>query len=159
MLVTVKTGSSGTTKVQVPVSNISSGVVAVLVKADGTEEVIKTSVPTANGLLVPVKDGETVKLENRAKSFRDMGSTAWAQSAVDFVSARGMFAGTAEDTFSPDVDLTRAQMVTVLAGPPGMRRASSGPWLPACPMAPTPTGRSAGSRWWPCCGAWPAGPR
>lgn len=128
VLVTVKTGSSGTTKVQVPVSNISSGVVAVLVKADGTEEVIKTSVPTANGLLVPVKDGETVKLENRAKSFRDMGSTAWAQSAVDFVSAREMFAGTAEDTFSPDVDLTRAQMVTVLARYQGVDTNGGSTW-------------------------------
>ena len=126
--VTIQTGTSGSTKVEVPVSNISAGVVAVRVKADGTEEIIMAAVPTETGIAVPVQNGETVKLENRAKAFDDMGSAAWAQSSVDFVSARGMFSGTSDSTFSPGNNLTRAQMVTVLARYHGVDTDGGGTW-------------------------------
>ena len=42
---------TGETKVEIPVSNANSGTVAVLVHPDGTEEIVKSSLPTENGIL------------------------------------------------------------------------------------------------------------
>ena len=36
---------TGETKVEIPVSNVKPGTVAVLVHADGTEEIVKNSLP------------------------------------------------------------------------------------------------------------------
>lgn len=38
----------------------------------------------------------------------------WAEQAIDFVSVRGLFEGTGENTFSPEVPMSRAMLVTVL---------------------------------------------
>ena len=42
--------NSGETKVEIPVSNVKPGTVAVLVHPDGTEEILKNSVPTEDGI-------------------------------------------------------------------------------------------------------------
>ncbi|MBP1736837.1 MAG: hypothetical protein H6Q60_718 [Oscillospiraceae bacterium] len=47
-------------------------------------------------------------------SFIDVPDTYWGKSAIDFVVARGLFLGTSANTFSPDMPMTRAMMVTVL---------------------------------------------
>lgn len=44
-------------KVEIPVEDVTPGTVAVLVKADGTEQIIKTSLTTENGVLVTLSDG------------------------------------------------------------------------------------------------------
>lgn len=45
--------------------------------------------------------------------FADMAGH-WAQGAVDFVCARGLFRGTGANVFSPDMPMSRAMLVTVL---------------------------------------------
>ena len=47
-------------------------------------------------------------------SFIDVPDTAWYREAVYFLAARGITAGTAENTFSPDQTLTRGQFITLL---------------------------------------------
>lgn len=50
-----------------------------------------------------------------AKNFTDVSEDSWYYEYVDFVAEKGYFAGTSATTFSPDVTMTRAMFVTVLA--------------------------------------------
>ena len=52
--------NSGETKVEIPVSNVKSGTVAVLVHPDGTEEILKNSIPTEDGIQLTVDGNATV---------------------------------------------------------------------------------------------------
>lgn len=56
---------------EIPVSNANSGTVAVLVHPDGTEEVVKNSLPTENGIQLTVNGGATVKIVDNSKDFAD----------------------------------------------------------------------------------------
>lgn len=46
--------------------------------------------------------------------FTDVKPGAWYYNAVDYVTQKGLFAGTSTTTFSPDNNMTRAMFVTVL---------------------------------------------
>ena len=105
---------AGETKVEIPVSNANSGTVAVLVHLDGTEEVVKNSLPTENGIQLTVNGGATVKIVDNSKDFADT-QNHWAKDAIDFVSARGLVNGMNETTYAPDSSTTRAQLWTILA--------------------------------------------
>ena len=107
-------GNSGETKVEIPVSNVKPGTVAVLVKADGTEEILKNSIPTEDGIQITVNGGATVKIVDNSKDFADTRDH-WAKDAIDFVSARGLVSGMSETTYAPDNATTRAQLWTILA--------------------------------------------
>ena len=79
---------TGETKVEIPVSNATPGTVAVLVHPDGTEEILKDSIPTEGGIRLTVNGGATVKIVDNSKDFIDT-QDHWAKGAIDFVSARG----------------------------------------------------------------------
>lgn len=113
--VTVDLPAGRSAKVEIPVDNVNAGVVAVLVHADGTEEIIKTSVPTENGIEVKVEDGATLKIVDNSKDFADVAESHWGADAVDFAVSREIFDGTSETTFEPETAMTRAMVVTVLA--------------------------------------------
>ena len=106
--------NSGDTKVEIPVSNVKPGTVAVLVHADGTEEIVKNSLPTEDGIQLTVNGGATVKIVDNSKDFIDTRSH-WAKDAIDFVSARGLVNGMNDFTYAPNNSTTRAQLWTILA--------------------------------------------
>ena len=106
--------NSGDTKVEIPVANVKPGTVAVLVHADGTEEIVKNSLPTEDGIQLTVNGGATVKIVDNSKDFIDTRSH-WAKDAIDFVSARGLVSGMSGTTYAPDASTTRAQLWTILA--------------------------------------------
>ena len=106
--------NSGDTKVEIPVTNVKPGTVAVIVHPDGTEEIVKNSLPTEDGIQLTVNGGATVKIVDNSKDFADTRNH-WAKDAIDFVSARGLLNGTSANTFSPNAPTTRAQLWTVLA--------------------------------------------
>ena len=106
--------SSGDTKVEIPVSNVKPGTVAVLVHPDGTEEILKNSVPTEDGIRLTVDGNATVKIVDNSKDFADTRNH-WAKDAIDFVSARGLVSGMNDSTYAPDNATTRAQLWTILA--------------------------------------------
>lgn len=106
--------SAGEVSVAIPVTNAQQGTVAIRVNADGTEEIIKTSIVTENGVVLGVKGTEQIKIINNDKDFIDTVGH-WAESDVDFVSARELFNGTGPATFSPEASMTRGMVVTVLA--------------------------------------------
>lgn len=106
--------SAGEVSVVIPVTNAQQGTVAIKVNPDGTEEIIKTSVVTKDGVVLGVKGSTQIKIVNNDKDFSDTVGH-WAESDVDFVSARELFTGTAPQTFSPESATTRGMVVTVLA--------------------------------------------
>ena len=105
---------AGETKVEIPVTNVKPGTVAVLVHADGTEEIVKNSLPTEDGIQLTVNGGATVKIVDNSKDFIDTRNH-WAKDAIDFVSARGLVSGMSGTTYAPDASTTRAQLWTILA--------------------------------------------
>lgn len=106
--------NSGETKVEIPVSNVKPGTVAVLVHADGTEEIVKNSLPTEDGIQLTVNGGATVKIVDNSKDFIDTRSH-WAKDAIDFVSARELVNGMNDSIYAPNNSTTRAQLWTILA--------------------------------------------
>lgn len=105
---------TGETKVEIPVSNATPGTVAVLVHADGTEEIVKNSLPTEDGIQLTVNGGATVKIVDNSKDFIDTRNH-WAKDAIDFVSARGLVNGMSATIYAPNASTTRAQLWTILA--------------------------------------------
>ena len=106
--------NSGETKIEIPVDNVNTGTVAVIVHPDGTEEIVKDSIPTENGVQLTVNGDATVKVMDNSKNFTDTAGH-WSEKNIDFVSARGLLNGTSANTFSPNAPTTRAQLWTVLA--------------------------------------------
>ena len=105
---------AGETKVEIPVSNVKPGTVAVIVHPDGTEEILKNSVPTEDGIRLTVDGGATVKIVDNSKDFIDT-QDHWAKDAIDFVSARGLVNGMNDSIYAPNNSTTRAQLWTILA--------------------------------------------
>ena len=102
------------TKVEIPVSNVTPGTVAVLVHPDGTEEILKDSIPTEDGIQLTVDGSATVKIVDNSKGFIDTRNH-WAEDEIDFVSARGLVNGMSATIYAPNNSTTRAQLWTILA--------------------------------------------
>ncbi|MBE6605860.1 MAG: S-layer homology domain-containing protein [Ruminococcaceae bacterium] len=65
-----------------------------------------------------IPEGEYVKPEKAVSNtvvFDDVASNFWGKSAIDFVVGKGLFNGISETRFSPDGNMTRAMLVTVLS--------------------------------------------
>ncbi len=125
--VTVHTGSTKPVKVEIPVTNPTPGTVAVIVNADGSETVVKTSLLTGAGLTTAVSDGAVVKIVDNSKAFPDTASH-WARDAVDFVSARQLFSGQSANAFAPNDTMTRAMLITAVARLDGVNTSGGASW-------------------------------
>lgn len=106
--------NAGETKIEVPVDNVSSGTVAVIVHEDGTEEILSSSKLTEDGLEFTIDGSATIKVIDNSKTFVDTGDH-WAKGAIDFISARELVSGVGDKLFAPDLTATRAQLWTILA--------------------------------------------
>ena len=104
-----------TVKVEIPVRNVTPGTVVVIVHADGTEEIVRTSIVTKNGVALELTSSATVKVYDNSKFFSDVPAANWASDAVAFASSRELFNGTGANTFSPNAPMTRQMLMTVLA--------------------------------------------
>ena len=107
-------GGSGETKVEIPVSNATSGTVAVIVHPDGTEEIMKDTKLTESGIQIKINGSTTVKIIDHSKNFSDT-TDHWAKDSIDFVSARDLFAGVDSNRFGVNDPMTRGMLNTVLA--------------------------------------------
>lgn len=125
---TVRTGKDELVSVAIPVDSPTAKTVVVIVNADDSETIVKTSVPLADEMVVSLPDGATVKVIENSKDFSDVSSKSWFTEAVEFVSARELFAGTSKTTFSPESPMTRAMLMTVLARFDGVETAGGATW-------------------------------
>lgn len=106
---------TGGAKVEIPVEGVTSGTVIVVVNADGTEEIVKTSTMTENGVVVTLEKDATIKVIDNSKDFGDVADSFWAGDSIDFVTAREIFGGISATTFNPNGTMTRQAMWMVLA--------------------------------------------
>lgn len=114
--VTLPQGKEGATTVVIPTpAKPAPGEVAVIVKEDGTREVVKTSVSTQDGLRVTLTEGAKLEIVDNSKTFGDVADSAWYADAVAFASSRELFGGVGKGNFAPETEMTRAMLWTVLA--------------------------------------------
>ena len=130
-VVTVSMTGYSEARVEIPVEDVTPGTVAVLVKADGSEQIIKTTLTTENGIVVTLEDGATVKVVDNSKDFVDVPNNYWGSTYIDFATSRGLFSGTSESTFAPDTPMNRAMIVTVLAAYEGVDTTTGSTWYEA----------------------------
>ena len=143
--VTVALPQGTAAKVEVPVENVTAGTVAVIVRADGTEEIIKTTLTTDGGVAVTLSDGDTVKIVDNTKTFDDVDEAHWGADAVTFAASRELFQGTSETTFDPDTAMSRGMIVTVLARFDGVDTSAGASWYEAGVQWAVEAGISDGS--------------
>ena len=106
---------TGGAKVDIPVEDVTSGTVVVVVNKDGTEEIVKKSTVTEDGVVVALDEDATLKIVDNSKHFVDVHPVDhWAETAVDFVVARTIYSGTSATTFHPDNPMTRGMLAVVL---------------------------------------------
>ena len=106
--------NSGKTQVVIPVTEQTPGTVAVIIQPDGTEIVVIQSKLTENGLAVTLEEGATLKIVENSKKFQDVRQDDWFSGAVDFVSSRELFAGTGDNRFAPDAEMTMEMLFSVV---------------------------------------------
>ena len=106
--------NAGETKIEIPVSDVNSGTVAVIVHPDGTEEIVKDSKPTADGVELTVNGSATVKVIDNSKDFIDTRNH-WSRDEVNFVASREIFNGVGNNLFGVSQPMTRGMVNTVLA--------------------------------------------
>mgnify|MGYP004457414705 CR=1 FL=1 len=102
------------TTVEIPVENVTSGTVAVIVHEDGTEELVKDSKPTEGGVQLELSGSTTVKIIDNSKTFDDT-KDHWSRDEVNFVAARELFNGVGGNQFGVSQPMTRGMVNTVLA--------------------------------------------
>ena len=102
------------TTVEIPVENVTSGTVAVIVHEDGTEELVKDSKPTEHGVQLELSGSTTVKIIDNSKTFDDT-KEHWSRDEVNFVAARELFNGVGGNQFGVSQPMTRGMVNTVLA--------------------------------------------
>lgn len=118
--VTVKVGStvvssiSGGVIASVPAEKLTAGSVAVLIEADGTEAVVRSSVVNGEAIIVPLEGTATIVIRDNAKKFEDVPASGWIADAVAFVSSHELFNGTSATTFEPDANMSRAMLAVAL---------------------------------------------
>ena len=106
----------------------TQGQIAVILHPDGTEEIVKTALPNADGLAVTLADSATIQVVDNTKEFVDVADDNWAKDAITFVTSREIFNGTGSNTFSPAGDMSRAMVCTVLANLAGENTKDGATW-------------------------------
>lgn len=112
--ITISTKSDKPVKVEIPVAGATVGTVAVIVKADGTEKIVRDGIVTENGVRIEVSNGDKIVIRDNTKKFNDVADNFWGNGAVTFVAARGIFSGVGNDNFAPNQTTNRAMVVQVL---------------------------------------------
>ena len=112
--ITVNTKSETPVKVEVPVAETNPGIVVVIVKADGTEQIVRDSVVTDKGVQTTVSNGDKIMVKDNTKNFTDVTDAHWGKNAVTFVASRELFAGYSDGSFAPDQATNRGMIVQVL---------------------------------------------
>lgn len=98
----------------VPAKDTTPGTVAMLVREDGTREVVRKSVAGEASVTVPLDGSAKLIIVDNSKTFDDVPADSWAADAVAFASAHELFNGTAPGQFSPNTAMSRGMLAVVL---------------------------------------------
>lgn len=98
----------------VPLNERNTGVVAIIVKDDGSEEIVRKCTLSGSNLVVPLSGNATIKIIDKSIDFADVSSNHWATDSVAFASSHGLFVGVGGNKFAPNANMSRSMLVTVL---------------------------------------------
>lgn len=120
--------ADGKAEVTIPVPDTEKVQMVVVTDENGNNTYITEVETNDDGVSVTTDGNATVSvMSGNKKEFVDVHHVDhWSEKSVDFVHILGLMNGTSENHFSPDVDLTRAMLVTVLyraEGEPEMKNA------------------------------------
>lgn len=118
--------------------------VAVLVRADGTRQVLPRSVYRNGALTVRLDASATIELVDGRKHFSDVAEEDWFADPVQFAASRELFSGVGGSSFAPRETMTRAMLVTVLHRLEGSPAVSGGTGFQDVPQD---TWYSAAANW------------
>lgn len=123
--ITVPSGKE--TEVLIPVDDALNVTKVTVTDKDGKQTQITDFEVTDKGVKISVSGDCTAVVEKAPeKEFADVHASGhWALADIEYVYNKGLMNGTSEDTFSPDDNLTRAMLVTVLyrlAGSPAVNK-------------------------------------
>ena len=102
--------------------------VAVIVRPDGTWEIVKTSIATEDGMRVTLTKGATLEIVDNSKAFIDVASADWFDASVQFVTSRELMNGIGAEIFAPEASTSRAMLMTILARLDGQDAAAGENW-------------------------------
>lgn len=92
----------------------AAGTVAVIVREDGTREVVRKSVAGEDSVRISLDGSATIEIVDNSKDFADVAAGSWYEDAVAFASSHELFNGTSATSFSPDTGMSRGMLATVL---------------------------------------------
>ena len=103
---------AGQTAVTIP--HVGEGQVVVIVRPDGSREVVKKSLVENGTAYALLEESCTVEIADSSRSFADVAPDAWYAGAVDFAVSHQLFTGTTDTTLEPETTLSRAMLTAVL---------------------------------------------
>ncbi|WP_084165547.1 S-layer homology domain-containing protein [Paenibacillus massiliensis] len=95
------------------IASLSDKTLVPYVMVNGIQRIIKLSAMSGGQMHFIGDSSVHYSFKDNAKSFTDTAGH-WARESIEFVTARELFGGTTEQTFSPNATMTRGMIVTVL---------------------------------------------
>lgn len=129
--INVKLAQGEKANIAIPVSSANPGTVAIVVasKAHPTSlGVIRASRVNGEYLIVPIENGDTIKVIDNSKAFTDVPSGAWYEKAITYTTARTIFSGVSATEFDPNSPTTRGMLMTVIARLANVDTSGGKPW-------------------------------
>lgn len=111
--ITIPNDATKPVQIEIPVNNVTPGVVAYIINSDGRPELMKDCLVSDKGVVIVLEGSAEVIIADNSKNFRDV-SGRWSEQAIDFVTAREIFNGTSAATFDPQGAMTRGMIAQVL---------------------------------------------
>ena len=102
--------------------------VAMVTDASGVTRLEPFAVPTQQGLVLKVHNGDTIEIIQKHTVFSDVTSTHWAYEPVTFAAARGLLVGIEATQFAPNMQTSRAMIWSILARMDNACLEESTPW-------------------------------
>lgn len=87
----------------------------VIVYADGTEEIVKSSMAVEDGVIVPLEEDATVKVIDNSKDFVDVPEDSTFAEAIDYMTSHELMNGVGDGArFDGNAPTTRAMVWTII---------------------------------------------
>jgi len=103
-----------TISIVIPIAEATPSVVPILVRPNGTSEVIAASITDDTGVRFTLGSDTTIAVVDNAKTFDDVSGADWYSSSVAWASSREVMLGTAEREFDPLSDTSRGTIAQIL---------------------------------------------
>ena len=111
-----------------PIESPQAETVAMVTDASGVTRLEPFAVPTQQGLVLKVHNGDTIEIIQKHTVFSDVTATHWAYEPVTFAAARGFLVGIEATHFAPNMQTSRAMIWSILARMDNACLEESTPW-------------------------------